>query len=1286
MAYAYENGEYVVDSNYKSAGFLSKTEYEISDSKNNTYLSNGLEYWTLSKSSASRHYVVNYRIQEKSNSDLSGIRVTEYINGNVSVSGSGSYADPWQFSDIISLHVNTTNKLRGRVSSVDCSNNSMKKETITLTFTDGGNTEVYLCPENGYKVYTNSCSGYMTKDTGNRYVINGVKKDNLICNVAFTYITNKVNLLCSGCSVNPAPSTLYASTSTHDLWFTEKNGTSTPISKINTVPQKTGYTFKGFYKNSNQIIDVSGNMLEGATAYISGTTDLNAKFEANTYTFTLNAPNATSNNHTTAGYVVYDEDIPNVIVPQRIYTVNYDANGGSVNRSSDTVTYTFDGYFYNGIKYIDSNGLSAHKWDIPSNVTLNGTWAIGNVTLAIPTRTGHVFKGWTVNSDGSGTVYNGQHEIFKFMSGSNTSVTLYAKWERCGNGTYLSSNSCVQCSAGYYSTGGVNSCTACAAGKYSAAGASSCSNCAAGTYSTGAASSCTTCTSGYYCPGNSNRIACPDGYTSGAGASAQANCYISVPPGKYLTTEGSTSIGTCTAGTYKGGHTVNFGSKSSCNACLKNSYSAAGASVCTTCSVGTYTTDTGSTSCISCPAGSYCPAGANPQSCPAGQYSPMNSASCSECGAGTYNSGTGNTGCSTCPAGYRCTGGANISQCPAGYYSNAGAVNCTRCSAGKYSAAGSASCSSCPAGTYSAAGASSCTSCPAGSYCSGGTNKVACPAGTYSAAGATSCSSCPAGQYSAAGSSSCTSCPAGSYCSGGTNKVTCPAGTYSAAGASRCTNCPAGKYSAAGASSCTTCTAGYRCPGGSNRIQCAAGTYSAAGASSCTSCVAGKYSAAGASSCTNCPAGKYSTGGASSCSTCPAGSYCPGGANKSTCAAGTYSAAGASSCSNCPAGKYSAAGASSCSTCTAGYRCPGGTNRIQCAAGTYAAAGASSCTSCSAGYYSAAGASSCSGCAAGKYSAAGASSCTSCTAGYRCPGSSNRIKCAAGTYAAAGSSSCTSCSAGYYSAAGAGSCSACPAGKYSGAGASSCTTCQAGYYCPGSSNRSTCTAGTYSAAGASSCTLCPAGQYSSAGASGCTSCAAGTYSTGGASSCTACPSGTTSAAGASSCYTIYEDKWVAGASGITEFNKNGGSGWSSVQTRLHWQEYYNAYTNQSYLYFSDFQAKSTAGAGVVYAGGGSGQTRGIFVLDSAGNKELIQKMSYHAGDTAFNFLNSRKNTWFSQNIGSTVPPWESKVYNHNSDGTLTLTLRVDLMMLPISSSFSAQWNNVDKTITLTDLR
>ena len=1002
MAYTFEGGNYVIDPNYKSGGFLSKTEYEISDTNNNTYLSNGLEYWTLSKSSASRHYVINYRIQEKANADLSGVRITEYVNGNVSVTGNGSYADPWEFSEIISLHVNTTNKLRGRVSSVSCSNNSMKKETITLTFTDGGKTEVYLCPENGYKVYTNSCSSYMTKDSGNKYIINDVKKDNLICNVSFTYITNQVNLLCDGCNINPAPNTLFASTSTHDYWFTEKNGTSTPITKINTVPKKTGYTFKGFYNNSNQIINASGNMVDGATAYINGTTNLNANFEANTYTFNLNAPNATSNDHTTTGYVVYDSDIPSVTVPQRTYTVNYNANGGSVGRASDTVTYNFDGYFYNGIKYIDSNGLSVHKWDIPSDATLTGTWSNGMVTLAIPTRVGHVFNGWTINSNGTGTVYNGQQEIFNLISGTNTSVTLYAKWTKCSAGTYLSGNSCVQCSAGYYSAAGANNCSACAAGQYSGVGATSCTACRAGTYSTGASSSCSTCTAGYYCPGNSNRVSCPSGYTSASGASAQSNCYISVSAGKYLTTAGGTATAACAAGTSKAAHTVYYGNRSSCSACLKNTYSSSGAATCTKCPDGQYTTGTGSTACTGCPAGSYCVNGTNPQTCPAGQYSTMSSSSCTSCGAGTYNTGSGNSGCTRCEAGYKCTGGANREKCPAGYYSTAGSVSCTRCAAGKYSSAGAGSCSSCPAGKYSAAGASSCTSCPAGSYCPGGTNKTSCPAGTYSAAGASSCTSCPAGKYSAAGATSCSSCAAG---------------TYSTGGASGCTTCPAGSY----------------CPGGSNKITCAAGTYTnTTGMSSCSTCAAGKYSGAGATSCSNCAAGTYSAAGASSCSTCTKGYYCPGNSNRIACAAGTYtSTTGKSSCTTCAAGTYnSGTGNTGCTSCQAGYYCTGGTHRAACAAGKYTnTTGKSSCSTCGAGTYN---------------SGTGNIGCSTCEAGYYCTGGTARAACPAGTYrkgtGGTSSSSCTTCEAGYYCTGGSAR-AACPSGTTSNARATASSSC-----------------------------------------------------------------------------------------------------------------------------------------------------------------------------------------------------------------------------------------------------
>ena len=282
LPYVYENTDYVYDSKYKSGGMLSKTEFEISNKKKNTYLSNGLEYWTSTKSSASRHYVINYTLQEKLDSKTTGVRVTEYINNNIGVSGKGSYSDPFQFNNIISLHVNTTNLLRGKISTASCSNSSLKKETITLTFTDGTGANVYLCPENGYKVLSNSCSSYMTKDINNKYLVHDVKKDNLICNIDFTYITNKVTLSCSNCDSNATPNVLYSSVAVHDKWFNNQNAT-TIVDKINTKPTNRGYTFKGYYHNGYLIIDPSGKIIEGVTAHITADTTLSATMEANTY-------------------------------------------------------------------------------------------------------------------------------------------------------------------------------------------------------------------------------------------------------------------------------------------------------------------------------------------------------------------------------------------------------------------------------------------------------------------------------------------------------------------------------------------------------------------------------------------------------------------------------------------------------------------------------------------------------------------------------------------------------------------------------------------------------------------------------------------------------------------------------------------------------------------------------------------------------------------------------------------------------------------------------------------
>ena len=80
-------------------------------------------------------------------------------------------------------------------------------------------------------------------------------------------------------------------------------------------------------------------------------------------------------------------------------------------------------------------------------------------------------------------------------------------------------------------------------------------------------------------------------------------------------------------------------------------------------------------------------------------------------------------------------------------------------------------------------------------------------------------------------------------------------------------------------------------------------------------------------------------------------------------------------------------------------------------------------------------------------------------------------------------------------------------------------------------------------------------------------------------------------------------------------------------------------------------------------------------------------MSHYHGNAKFNFMYSNLNTWINLNNGDdTLPPWQSKVYTHNSDGTLSLDLMVDLRMMTINGSSVGTWSAVKNRITLTDLR
>ena len=208
--------------------------------------------------------------------------------------------------------------------------------------------------------------------------------------------------------------------------------------------------------------------------------------------------------------------------------------------------------------------------------------------------------------------------------------------------------------------------------------------------------------------------------------------------------------------------------------------------------------------------------------CTAGAYAVPGATSCTNCTAGKYSTVTGATSASVCM------------NCLAGAYSGvSGASACTNCSAGAYSgvtgASSSSACVKCPAGAFSgAAGATSvntCVLCPAGTYSStvGASSSAACTnciAGTYSgvsgASSSAACTPCPAGAYSsvagATNASTCVQCPAGAYSStaGASACVLCPTSSFSTPGSTSITNCAcnAGFYGANGGT-CTACTATF---------------------------------------------------------------------------------------------------------------------------------------------------------------------------------------------------------------------------------------------------------------------------------------------------------------------------------------------------------------------------------------------------------------------------------------------------------------------------------------------
>jgi len=220
---------------------------------------------------------------------------------------------------------------------------------------------------------------------------------------------------------------------------------------------------------------------------------------------------------------------------------------------------------------------------------------------------------------------NGIHTCDPCLPGSYATTSGQTVCQKCTAGKYLAlpgqtSDVCLSCVAGTFSTAGASACTSCLPGSYSAtSGLAACQQCTAGKY--------------LALPGQTSDVcmSCVAGTYSTAGASVCTDCTA----GKYFSLPSQTN--------------------DVCVSCVAGTYSAAGASVCTDCTAGKYFSLAGQTSnvCISCVAGKYSTAG---------------SSVCTDCPAGKYS---GSTGLRVC------------TDCLAERYAYPGALTCDFCVAGK---------------------------------------------------------------------------------------------------------------------------------------------------------------------------------------------------------------------------------------------------------------------------------------------------------------------------------------------------------------------------------------------------------------------------------------------------------------------------------------------------------------------------------------------------------------------------------------------------------------------------
>ena len=452
-----DNGSLSNNGSFTNGGFLNRLEYCISTGNSNcngaTYLIIPASYWTLSGNSTSRYYVNNVSgLNIQSDTYSSGVRVTEFVKPQISVTGNGTYNNPWVFDSAYLISLTSSNKNNAYF------NINGEKVAKSEKYAEKRNNEFYAKFEftvaHGYE--NNNKDGCNLKllsstkvnpsnsvsEIKKKYEIGNIKSD-ISCIAMFKKKEFTINYNCNSGNGNiPSVKVIYGDnfrlTSSlctrsgyrQDGWLDGNNNrwneTSGPFNFDDGergINNKT-LTLKANWVrcNAGTYSNIANNTCDTCPAgrYSSAGAGSCSICQAGTYS----AAGSSSCLTCAAGRYSAAGAGSCSICQAGTYSgtgasscincsTGYHSGAGASSCTANTYTIV-----YNANGGTGTTASSTHTYNVAKNLTNNGF-----------SRSGYTFDGWATSA-GGGVAYSNAQNVTNLTSTNGGTVTLYAHWKQ----------------------------------------------------------------------------------------------------------------------------------------------------------------------------------------------------------------------------------------------------------------------------------------------------------------------------------------------------------------------------------------------------------------------------------------------------------------------------------------------------------------------------------------------------------------------------------------------------------------------------------------------------------------------------------------------------------------------------------------------------------------------------------------------------------------------------------------------------------------------------------------